>query len=375
MRELERSGLRVIRIAELAAQRKSQARRVGRGRVPLKEMAVVARQLAIMSETGVPLTDALGCVREQVASGALGYALDEVIQDVLEGRSLTRALSRHPRVFSRLFVDMVRAGEASGQLSKVLDELASYLENNVDIAQRIRAAVAYPTVLMSVSLVAVILLVTFVLPRFAKLFEEMNVALPATTRAMMVCAGMLKQYWFVGPAIVIGAWMLARVMSAHEGGSETIDRIKLSLPIAGSISRRVNIARIGMAVSTALNGGVPLVEALGTAVQVTENRVLRASLVSVRESIIGGMSLADAFQQCGQFPPLVRQLVAAGERSGKLAYMLTRLSSYYSREADAEIKSLTAILEPVLIVVMGVLIGVIAVSIISPIYSVVESMK
>jgi type IV pilus assembly protein PilC len=375
IRQLEQQGLYVIRIAEAASMPAGKPRRAAQRPVPLKEMAALARQLAIMAQAGVPMTDALGCVREQTPSRGLREALEDVIQDVLEGHSLAWALSRRPRVFPRLFTDMVRAGEMSSELAASLDAAASYLESSLDISQRVRAAVAYPLVLLCISIATVALLITFILPRFMKLFTDMHVAIPWSTRVLLLLADFIRHYWFIGIGCAVGAWFLARLMTMHQTGAETLDRLKLSLPVAGSLIRRVNIARIGMALGTALNGGLPLIEALDTAFHVTQNRALRGALASVKESIMAGSSVADALRQTGQFPALVRQMVAAGERSGHLADMLLRLSGYYSREADAEIKGLTAVLEPVLVVCMGAVVGLIAVSIISPIYSIVGSMK
>jgi len=336
---------------------------------------VLARQLAIMAQAGVPMTDALTCVRQQVPSHWLGEALDEVIQDVLQGHSLARGLSRHPGVFPRLFIDMVHAGEATGQLARVLDEVASYLETSLDISQKVKAAVAYPLVLLVISIATVALLVTYILPRFTKLFSDMHVAIPLSTRVLMLFSDVVKHYWFIVLGCAVGVWLLSRVMSAHDTGAEALDRLRLSMPLVGSLTRRISIARMGMAVGTALNGGVPLVEALNTAAQVIENRVLRRALFSVKDGIVAGSSVADSLRQTGQFPPLVGQLVAAGERGGELAEMLLRLSAYYGREVDAEIKGLTAVIEPLLIVGMGAMVGLVAVSIISPIYSIIGSVQ
>lgn len=203
----------------------------------------------------------------------------------------------------------------------------------------------------------------------------MHVAIPVTTRALMVLGELTRHYWFLTPVVVAGTWLLVRLIAAQEPGAAALDRVKLSLPMVGNLARRINLARVAMALGTALKGGVPLVEALDTAIQVTENRVLRQALSEVKQSITEGLSVADALRQAREFPALVRQMAAAGERSGELAEMLLRLSAYYSREADAEIKALTAVIEPVLIVAMGAVVGLIAVSIISPIYSVIGALK
>jgi len=376
--KIQEMGLHLVSLSaaqQKAKQRDAGAAKPGRTKVKLEELAMVSRQLAIMIDSGVPIIEALESLAAQVRSPSFQNVISDLRQQVLQGHSLSQSLAKHPSVFSQLYVDMVKTAEAGGELGQVLDQVASYLEGNLDIIRKVKSAMMYPIIVIAASLVTVIALVTFVLPRFMTLFDQMGVAIPTTTKMLLAISSFTIDYWFLLILGLAAAGFLLRLFANSATGRRWLDWGKLHAPLVGDLVRKIVLSRSLLALGTLLNGGVPLMTALETAEDAAGNQVIGAVYRFTRSSVESGNPIADAFRSSKEFPPLLIQMTAVGERTGELPQMLLRVSEFYNKEADAKIKGLTSIIEPVLIVVLGAFVGFIAVSIISPIYSLVGSVQ
>ena len=372
---LQEMGLQVISVAE-GQQKAKQAQillKPDRTKAKLEDLAMISRQLAIMIDSGVSVMEALEAIAMQVRDRSLQDVIEDLQQQVLQGHSLSQAFSRHPGVFSELYIDMVKTAEAGGELSQVMDQLAIYLENNLDIVRKVKSAMLYPIIIVAASLVTMVALVTFILPRFAKIFQDIGAELPATTKALLACSHFATNQWYLLIIGVFGLIVGCKLAGRTPAGRRWLDWSKLHAPLVGDLVRKIALSRSLRALGTLLSGGVPLITALDNAAGAAGNQVIGSVYKFTRTSVETGSSVTDAFKTSKEFPPLLVQMTAVGERTGELPKLLLKVSAFYEKEADAKIKGLTSIIEPVLIVILGALIGFIAVSIVSPIYTLVES--
>lgn len=347
----------------------------GRGRVTVDDLAVVFRQLAVMIRAGIPVSDALDGLAEQAKVPALRHALATVRQDVLGGASITDAFRAHPAVFPSLAADMIAVAEAGGTLSEALERLASHVEGTADIQRKVKAAMTYPMVVVAIAILTLISLLTFILPRFLTLFEQMNVELPLTTKLLMALSDSTRHQWYLWiGAIAAGVHGTKRFMRSSTGRAR-VDRALLTAPVIGDLYSKIVTTRVLTTLGTLLNAGVPAISALETAATAANNAVVEAALRETQTDIASGATLSGSLKKGNVFPALVIQVVAAGEKTGELPEMLAFACDYYAKEVEAKLKSLTSIIEPVLIVGLGALVGFIAVSIILPIYSIVGGVK
>ncbi len=377
---VQEMGLHLISLTAVSAQARSRHKE-GAGRkgrkteVKLEELAMFSRQLAIMITSGVPIIEALDSLMLQVKTSAFQAVISDLRQQVLQGHSLSQSLARHPSVFSQLYVDMVKTAEAGGDLAQVMDQLAQYLESNLEIIRKVKSAMMYPIIVVAASLITVVALVTFVLPRFMTLFKQMGATLPPTTKALLTISQVTMKYWYlviVGLAVV---FVIFKMIASSAGGRRWLDWLKLHTPPAGDLVRKIVLSRSLLALGTLLNGGVPLMVALDTAAEASGNQIIGSVYRFTKTSVESGSTIADAFKTSPEFPPLLVQMTSVGERTGELASLLLRVSEFYYKESDARIKGLTSIIEPVLIVILGALVGFIAISIIAPIYSLVGGVR
>ena len=374
---LQEMGLHVISLSTIQqkAKQAQAAPKLRRTKAKLEDLAMVSRQLAIMINSGVSILEALDAITIQIRDRSLKNVLADLQQQVLQGYSFSQALSRHPGVFSALYVDMVKTAEVGGELGRVMDQLATYLESNLDIVRKVKSAMMYPIIIVIASVITVIALVTFILPRFTKIFKDMGIELPATTKFLLAFSKFIINYWYIALAIIFVLYIGAKLAARTPHGRRFVDWSKLHFPLVGDLVRKVVLSRSLLALGTLLRVGVPLVSALDTAAGAAGNQVIASVYRYTRTSVESGTSIADSFKTSKEFPPLLIQMTAVGERTGALDDLLLKVSGFYEREADVKIKGLTSIIEPALIVVLGTLIGFIAVSIISPIYTLVGSIK
>jgi type IV pilus assembly protein PilC len=331
--------------------------------------------MSILVRAGVPLVESLQGLAEQARSQVLRACLEQMTTDVSQGTALSDAFSRHPAVFPNLAVEMARVAEAGGSLAQAIERLADHMETGAEITRKVKSALAYPMVVMAISVVTVLVMVTFILPRFMKLFDQMGAKLPWTTKMLMGASHMLTGRWYLFAAGAAAAFYFGRRYARSPGGRAKIDRLMLNLPLVGDIVRKVVLSRVIATMATLLSSGVPMVKTLETSAAAADDEAVKEALLRARKDVAEGSATSQALRASRMFPPTVLQMVASGEKTGELPTMLNYVCLLYARETDAKVKSLTSVIEPVMIVVLGVIVGFIAMSVIVPIYSLVGGVK
>lgn len=369
---LRRDGLYLSAVlgeqeAALAAAREVSMRRFLGGRVRADDVAVMTRQLAVLTGAGIPLAEALAALVDQVDHERLKKVVSNVRQRVNEGSSLADALGAHPRVFSDLYVNMIRAGESSGALEVVLRRLADFTESQARLRSKVVATLTYPVVMVAFSSVILGILFTYVIPKITKVLEDAKVALPWTTRALIAFSTFVHDWWWaLGLAVALGLVGLSRWRRTPVGRARW-DVWVLSLPIFGGLIRQIAIARFSRTLATLLKSGVPLLSSLDIVKNIVGNTRLAHVIEESRDAIREGESIAAPLKRSGEFPPLVYHMVSIGERSGQLEEMLGNVADAYDSQVETKVAALTSLLEPAMIIFMGVAVAFIVFSVLMPI--------
>jgi general secretion pathway protein F len=368
---LRRDGLFLTEVtgekqAKSASPEVNVRRWVG-GRVKSDDVAVATRQLAVLVNAGIPLVDALTALVEQVDHERLKRVLSAVKQRVNEGSSLAEALGQHPKAFSNLYVNMIRAGESSGALDVVLFRLADFTENQARLRSKVIGTLTYPAAMLVIMSVIMGILFTVVIPKITKVFEDTKVVLPWTTRALIGFSTFVHDFWWALALLVAGAVYAFLRWQKSPAGRARWDIWVLQAPIFGPLVRQIAVARFSKTLATLLKSGVPLLTAMDIVRNIVGNTRLAAVIEEARESIKEGESIAAPLKRSGEFPPLVYHMVAIGEKSGELEEMLGNVASAYDNQVETKIAALTSLLEPIMIVVMGVAVAFIVFSILMPI--------
>jgi len=340
------------------------------GRVRTTDLAVLSRQLGTLTGAGVPVVEALGAVGEQSERPAVSRVLSHVRDRVTQGSSLADALAEHPAVFPDLYVGMVRAGEAAGALDLVLDRLATYTESQSRLATRVRAALSYPILMSVVSAGIVTFLLAFVVPKVTKIFTEQKQELPIPTRILLgISNGVAASWWFLLLLLVAAGFALNAALR-RPASRLWLDRKLLALPIVGSLVTRIAVARFARTLGTLIENGIPLLAALDVAGGVTGHPAMAAAVEDARTAVREGQPLAAPLRQSGLFPPLLIHMIAVGERSGEVEAMLDKAADSYEQEVESSLATLTATLEPAMILVMGGVMLFIVLAILLPIFQI-----
>jgi len=333
-------------------------------------MAIVmfTRQLADLVGAGLPLDRALTVLIKQSQSVALQTRLKRVQEEVRAGKPLSEALAQYPRDFPQLYINMVHAGETAGQLAEVLERLSGYLEREATRRSQVVSALTYPVVLIAVAISAVSFLLAFVVPRLSGVLTDMNTALPVPTVILLAITGFITSYW--RQALIVGALGIfgLRRLLATPAGRTTWDTWKLRIPLIGALISRIVAARFVRSLGTMLTGGVPILDSLEIAREAVGNAAIARAVDRVREAIRQGVSLAEAMEDTGVFLPVVVHMAAVGEETGRLPAMLVRTADSLDFEIDNQIRRLVTLIEPLIVVVMGVVVGFIVLSILLPIF-------
>jgi type IV pilus assembly protein PilC len=338
------------------------------GRVSKRALAVFTRQFSTMLNAGLPLLTCLEILGKQTESPALRKVLLEVRGDVEGGLSLADALRRQPKVFDNLYVNMVESGETGGALDVILMRLATYLEKSAALMRKIRGAMIYPIIITLVAIGAIAIMLLFVLPIFARMFEGVGAELPTLTRFVM---GLSKfaQIWALPLTILsIALFTILNRWHKTESGAKTMDPLFLKIPVFGDLTRKQSIARFSRTLSTLLSSGVPIIDALEITARSAGNWVVEDAILRARTSIKGGENIADPLTKTAVFPPMVTQMIAIGEASGGLDEMLSKVADFYDAEVDQAVENLTSALEPIIMVVLGGIVGFLVISMYLPIF-------
>ncbi len=336
-------------------------------RVSTQELSVATRQLATLCGAGIPLVDSLVALIDQVEHEKFRAVWADVKQRVNEGASFADALGAHPRVFSGLYVNMVRAGESSGALDVVLSRLADFTEGSADLRSKLMGAMVYPIIMMCAAFGVVGILFVFVIPKISALFTAQKVALPLPTQLLIFASAMVRDYWFLIIILGIAAVVSSRRYINTEAGRARWDRFALSAPLFGSLVRMVAVARFTRTLGTLIGAGVPLLTAFDIVKNVVQNSLLLGVIETARDAVKEGDSIAAPLRRSGQFPPIMTHMIAIGERSGQLEAMLATVAKSYETQVDTRVRSLTSVLEPVMILFLGVVVGFIVFAILLPI--------
>lgn len=337
-------------------------------RVSTTDLALVSRQLGTLIGAGVPVVEALGAVGEQTERPAVSRVLSHVRDRVIQGSSLADAFAEHPTAFPDLYVGMVRAGEAAGALELVLDRLAAYMESQARLASKVRAALAYPLLMTVVSTGIVGFLLAFVVPKVTRIFVEQKQELPLATKILLGASDAVASSWWLLGLLAIAAGFGVNAALRRPAGRLWIDRRILTFPYVGAVVTRVAAARFARTLGTLLGNGIPLLGALDVAGGVTGHPAMAAAVGDARSAVREGQSLATTLRQSGLFPPLLIHMIAVGERSGELEAMLSKAADGYEQEVESTLATLTSVLEPAMIVVMGGVMLFIVLAILLPIF-------
>ena len=344
-------------------------------RVKLQEVSIMVRQLSTLLSAGLPLVESLTAIIEQVPNPALKKIVTQVRERVNEGSSLADAFAQHPRIFSPLFVNMTRAGERSGALEIVLERLADFTENQVAFRHKISAAMVYPILMTFVGIGVLGFLLGYVIPTVTQIFEDLKQTLPLPTLILMMASDALRRFWWVGLAGLAVVLFGIDRYSRTEAGRLVLDRVKIKAPIFGPLALKVAIARFTRTLAILLRSGVPVLTSMDIVKNVVSNRVLEQVIEDARDNIREGQDMAPPLRRSQLFPPLATHMIAVGEKSGKLEDMLMRVADAFETDVETTVQGLTALIEPLMILLMGSVIGFIALSILLPIFQINQIVK
>lgn len=342
------------------------------GKPKLKDISVFSRQFATMINSGLSLLRSLNILAEQTENKKFAETIDQIRQDVEKGASLSQALAKHPKTFSKLYVSMVRAGEIGGVLDSVLLRLASTIEKQVELRGKVKSALTYPVAVLALVLLIVTAMLLFIVPIFKDLYDGLGGTLPLPTRMLLIVSNILKKFF---PLVVLGAvvavWLLRRWI-ATEGGRAKWDAFKLKVPIMGKLVQKTALARFSSTLSALLRSGVPILESLEIVADTVSNAVVAKAVHQTQTAVKGGESIAKPLAEHKVFPPMVTQMMAVGEETGALDEMLEKIGEFYEREVEATVDALTSLLEPILIVILGGAVGGMVVALYMPMFQIIN---
>ncbi|MBI2265106.1 MAG: type II secretion system F family protein [Armatimonadetes bacterium] len=357
-------------ITNIREKREFQFRPQFLSRISQQSLTIFSRQLATMVHAGLALTRCIDVCMNQGDDRKLAEVLRQVKEDISGGVSLSNALAKHGNVFSPLYVSLIKAGELSGEMSEILERLATFLEKDFALAQKVKSAMAYPLVIFGVCIVLVFLLVTFIFPNFVALFEGLNVKLPLSTKLLILMTNTVRNPIYLIPAIsLIGVlgFLLAQYVKTPVGKRQ-FHALLLRVPIFGPISKKVAVARFCRTFGTLFASGVPIMHALEIVGQSSGNEVINETSELMRSSLRGGSHLSQPMQESRVFPPLVVGMVTVGEQTGNLHIMLHKISDFYETEVDYALSGLTSLIEPIMIAGMGLIVAFVVISVFMPVY-------
>lgn len=343
------------------------------GGVKPKDLQIFTRQLSTLLSSGVPIMQAMDTLAQGSRSRGLNFALMAIVADISRGRRLGDSLAEHPRVFDRFYVNMVRAGEESGNLDQILIRLSEYIEKSVKIKGKIKGAMVYPLVILTVALGVVVMLLVFVIPKFQSLFANSGTELPALTKLVVAMSKFVIHYWYIMISAVVGG--VYGIMSYYksEAGRPVCDSFLIEVPFIGDLIQKGAVARFTRTLSTLLGSGVGILEALDISSRVVENAVVERAIIRSKESISEGKSLTVPLAKEKYIPHMVTQMIGVGEQTGNLDQMLSKVADFYEDEVDVAVTALTSILEPVMMVVLGGIVAFFVIAMYLPIFNLAGS--
>ena len=365
--QLRRQRMTVVKVDENAKPKKIS------GSIKMRDIVIFTRQFSTMINAGLPLVQALDILAKQSENKALKDVTRAVVFDVESGHTVADALKKHPKAFSDLYVNMVAAGEAGGILDTILMRLATFMEKNDALVRKVKGAMIYPGVITSVAAIAIIVLLVFVIPVFEKMFASVGMALPLPTRVVIGMSRFLQGYWWAVIAALVAIVFAVKKYYETPDGKLAIDRMLLRMPVLGDVLRKSAVSRFTRTLGTLIGSGVSILDGLEITAKTAGNRVIQDAIMESRASIAGGETISAPLQKSAVFPPMVISMIAVGEQTGGLDEMLSKIADFYDEEVDAAVSGLLSLLEPIMIVFLGVVVGGMVVAMYLPIFDMVNA--
>jgi type IV pilus assembly protein PilC len=364
-----------LHCTEIKRAKKATRRGAFQPKVKLKSLVVFSRQFATMIDAGIPILRCLEILSGQTKDKALKPTIDAITVDVKGGLGLNEALVKHPHIFNKLYVNMIRAAEAGGILDSILDRLSGFLEYEAEVKAKIKGAMMYPVMVLIFSTLMLFVMFSFVLPKFKEIFNGMNVELPTITKELFCFGDFMNHNWWLILLGAAAAFTSVKLWGRTPRGRYQLDWLRLRIPVAGDLALKMSVARFCRTFGTLISSGVPMMRSLEIVGETLGNMVLINAIDQTRLAIREGSRLSTPLGQSGLFPDMVTCMIDIGEESGRLSEMLVKVGDFYDAEVEAAIKGLTSMIEPVLIIFMGGIVGFIAISIMMPVFKLVSSVK
>jgi type IV pilus assembly protein PilC len=368
--QLRRMRMNVVKIEDA-----SKAPRKKGGSISMRDIVIFTRQFSTMINAGLPLVQALDILAKQSENVALQDVTRQVVFDVESGNTVADALRKHPKAFTDLYVNMVAAGEAGGILDTILMRLATFMEKNDALVRKVKGAMIYPAVISAVAAGAVLILLIFVIPTFQKMFAEAKIELPLPTRIVIGLSAALQAYWWLIVLLVVGGQWAFRKYYATPNGTLQVDKMMLRAPVLGDVLRKSAVSRFTRTLGTLISSGVSILDGLEITAKTAGNRVIADAIMASRASIAGGDTISAPLAKSNVFPPMVISMIAVGEQTGGLDEMLSKIADFYDEEVDAAVAGLLSLMEPVMIVFLGGVVGGMIVAMYLPIFEMVNSVQ
>jgi type IV pilus assembly protein PilC len=368
--QLRRQRMSVVKVDEESAKKSKT-----KGSIKMRDIVIFTRQFSTMINAGLPLVQALDILAKQTENKVLSEVTRAVVFDVESGHTVADALAKHPNAFSDLYVNMVAAGEAGGILDTILMRLATFMEKNDALVRKVKGAMIYPGVIMSVAVIAICVLLIFVIPVFESMFGSVGLALPLPTRIVIGLSRFLKGYWYLIGGGIAGSFVLVKKYYASPNGKLQIDKAMLKVPVLGDVLRKSAVSRFTRTLGTLISSGVSILDGLEITAKTAGNRVIQDAIMASRASIAGGDTIAAPLQKSAVFPPMVISMIAVGEQTGGLDEMLSKIADFYDEEVDAAVSGLLSLLEPIMIVFLGVVVGGMVVAMYLPIFDMINAVQ
>lgn len=341
-------------------------------KISLKDKIIFTKELAIMVKGGLPLIDALNSLEEQAENIEFKKVLEKVTEDVRGGMALSKSFSKHPEVFSELYIAVTISGERSGKLDVTLERLADQLQKDYDLITEVKSAITYPIVIVCALIGVVILMLVFVIPKMKTIFDEMGAVLPLPTRVLLGISAFAVNYWYIVIIILVGIVLLTKFWAKTAKGGLFLDKMKVKVPIFGTLVRKIYLARFTRTTATLVSSGLPMLEIIETIKTVVGNKYYLPSFNQISKDVESGIPLSGAMMKHKIFPIMVAQMISVGEKTGKIDEILIQLATFYDKEVEASTSSLASLIEPILIIVIGIGMGLAIIAVIMPIYSLVN---
>jgi type IV pilus assembly protein PilC len=370
--QLKRQRLNIVKIDEAAVAKKKKSG----GKIKMRDIVIFTRQFSTMINAGLPLVQALDILAKQSENPALKDVTNAVVFDVESGHTVADALGKHPKAFSELYVNMVAAGEAGGILDTILMRLATFMEKNDALVRKVKGAMIYPGVISSVAFIAISVLLIFVIPVFEKMFASVGLPLPLPTRVVIAMSNFLRGIGgLVTVAAVVGGVIMLKKYYTTSDGKLMIDKLMLKAPVLGDVLRKSAVSRFTRTLGTLIGSGVSILDGLEITAKTAGNRVISDAIMESRTSIAGGETISAPLQKSNVFPPMVISMIAVGEQTGGLDEMLSKIADFYDEEVDAAVSNLLSLMEPVMIVFLGVVVGGMVVAMYLPIFDMINAVQ